>query len=70
MSITRIGAEGRGQTLTHDEFMRKHESELLASDDDSVGGRAISLRALMKGTGLPSPSEALKLPVSALLAQL
>jgi hypothetical protein len=70
MSIAKIGAEGRDKTLTHDEFMRKHERELLESDDDSVGGRAISLRALMKGTGLPSPSEALKLPISALLAQL
>lgn len=70
MSIAKSGVEGRGQRLTHDEFMRKHESELLAADDDSVGGRTISLRALMKGTGLPSPSDALKLPVSALLAQL
>jgi hypothetical protein len=70
MSIGKTRAEGRGKTLTHDQFMRKHESELPASDDDSLANRAISLRELMTGKYLPSPSEALRLPIPALLRQL
>jgi hypothetical protein len=30
MSKSKTSAEGRGKTLTHDQFMRKHESELPA----------------------------------------
>ena len=68
MSMGRTRLQGR--TLTHDEFMRKHESELLESDKDSVTGGTISLGALMKGKDLPGPSETLPLPISALLVQL
>ncbi len=62
--------KAQGKTLTHDEFMRKHGSEILESDNDSVTGRTISLGELMKGKDLPGHFETLPLPISAILLQL
>ncbi len=65
MPTTKTRAGGRVRTLTLDEFMAKHESELLEPDHDSVADESIPLAQLMKGE-----SRRFKLPVPVLMAEL